>query len=120
MKLTKYILGAVMIGSLSACSIDEVYKTELDQDAVYSTPAGYNGLVNACYENIYYLYGKLDGNAMMEQGDIWQNGSNTGGTWGECVNNRGWSTEAGVNRVVWNALYSIVAYCNTAIYYKDH
>ena len=119
MKFLKYIGAALVIGSMTACSIDEVYKTELDQEAVFTTESGFKGLINACYENLYFLYGKLDGNAMCEQGDIWQNGSTTGGTWGECVNNYGWSTETGVNSVLWNTLYSGVAYANTAIYYKN-
>lgn len=119
MKFLKYIGAALVIGSMTACNIDEVYKTQLDQEVVYDTPAGYKGLINACYENLYYLYGKEDGIPMMEMGDLWQNGSSTGGAWGECVNNYAWNTETGVNRVVWNALYSTIAYCNTAIFYKD-
>lgn len=119
MNILKHTCCCAVLLSLAACSIDEVYKTQLDQDAVYNTPAGFNGLVNACYENLYYLYGKEDGIPMMEMGDLWQNGSNTGGAWGECVNNYNWTTETGVNRVVWNALYATIAYCNTAIYYKD-
>ena len=119
MKLSRYLSAACIACSLAACSIDEVYKTQLDQDVVYNTQEGYNGLVNACYENLYYLYGKEDGIAMLEMGDLWQNGSSTGGAWKECVNNIDWSTEVGVNRVMWNALYATIAYCNTAIFYKD-
>lgn len=119
MKLFKYIGAALIVGAMTACSIDEVYKTQLDQDVVYNTQEGYNGLVNACYENLYYLYGKEDGIPTMEMGDLWQNGSSTGGNWKEYVNNYDWNTEVGVNKVIWNALYATIAYCNTAIYYKD-
>lgn len=120
MKLLKYIGAVLIAGAMTACSIEEVYKTQLDQDAVYNTIEGYNGLVNACYENLYYMYGKEDGIPMMEMGDLWQNGSSTGGNWKECVNNYDWNTETNVNKTIWNALYATVAYCNTAIYYKDH
>lgn len=119
MKTLKYTAAAIIATAMTACSLDEVYKTQLDQDVVYNTVEGYKGLVNACYENLYYLYGKEDGIAMLEMGDLWQNGSSTGGAWKECVNNIDWSTETGVNRVIWNAMYATVAYCNTAIYYKD-
>ena len=119
MKFLRYIGVALAIGTMTACSIDEVYKTQLDQEVVYNTSEGYKGLINACYENIYYLYGKEDGIPMMEMGDLWTNGSSTSGAWKECVNNYEWNTETGVNKVVWNALYSTIAYCNTAIYYKD-
>lgn len=117
MKLSKYICAALAITSLTACSLDEEYKSQLAQDAVYTTASGYDGLINACYENLYYLYGKEDGIAMMENcSDLWMS---SGGGWAECVNNNGWTTEVGPNKVVWKALYAIVAYCNTAIYYQD-
>ncbi|MBR5069967.1 MAG: RagB/SusD family nutrient uptake outer membrane protein [Bacteroidales bacterium] len=120
MKKITYIAIAALLASLSACDIDEVYKTQLDQDVVYTTTAGYDGLINACYENLYYMYGKEDGIPMMEMGtDLWQNGSATSAAWKECVNNYEWNTETGVNRVVWNALYATIAYCNTAIFYQN-
>ena len=119
MKFLKYICVAAVIASMTACSLDETYKSELDQDVVYTTASGYNGLINACYLNLYYLYGKEDGIPMMEMGDLWQNGSATSSAWKECVNNYEWNTECGVNKVVWNALYATIAYCNTAIYYQD-
>ena len=119
MKKITYIAIASLLATLSACDIDEEYKTQLDQDVVYTTAAGYDGLINACYENMYYMYGKEDGIPMMEMGDLWQNGSATSAAWKECVNNMEWNTETGVNRVIWNALYATIAYCNTAIYYQN-
>ena len=106
--------------SLTSCSIDETNYSSLDQEIVYPTEAGYNGLVEACYENIYYLYGKMDGIDLMEQGtDLWMNGGRNG-SHGELTNyNENLNTSTGVVRVVWNALYGTVAYCNTAIYYQD-
>ena len=49
MKFLRYIGVALAIGTMTACSIDEVYKTQLDQEVVYNTPEGYKGLINACY-----------------------------------------------------------------------
>ena len=118
-KLKYFAIATMMLLSMSACDIEEEFKTELEQGVVYNTKAGYDGLINACYENLYYLYGKEDGIPMMEMGDLWQNGSATGSAWKECVNNYDWNTECNVNKVVWQALYSIIAYCNTAIYYQD-
>ncbi len=119
MKKITYIAFAALLASMSACDIDEEYKSQLDQNVVYTTVAGFDGLINACYENMYYMYGKEDGIPMMEMGDLWQNGSATSGNWKECVNNLEWNTETGVNRVIWNALYATIAYCNTAIYYQN-
>ena len=70
MKKITYIAIASLLATLSACDIDEEYKTQLDQDVVYTTAAGYDGLINACYENMYYMYGKEDGIPMMEMGDL--------------------------------------------------
>ena len=106
--------------ALSSCSIDETNYSSLDQEIVYPTQAGFDGLVEACYENIYYLYGKMDGIDLMEMGtDLWMNESRSG-SHGELTNyNENLNTSTGVVRVVWNALYGTVAYCNTAIYYQN-
>lgn len=113
-------LIAMSAAGLTACSIDETNYSSLDQEIVYPTEAGFNGLVEACYENIYYLYGKLDGIDLMEMGtDLWMNGGRNDNH-GELTNyNENLNTSTGVVRVVWNALYGTVAYCNTAIYFQD-
>lgn len=109
-----------LLTSLASCSIDETNYSSLDQEIVYPTQAGYDGLVEACYENVYYLYGKMDGIDLMEMGtDLWMNESRSG-SHGELTNyNENLNTSTGVVRVVWNALYGTVAYCNTAIYYAN-
>ena len=114
-----FIVGCGIVAATS-CSIDETNYSSLDQEIVYPTEAGFNGLVEACYENIYYLYGKMDGIDLMEMGtDLWMNGGRNG-SHGELTNyNENLNTSTGVVRVVWNALYGTVAYCNTAIYYQD-
>ncbi|MBQ9357624.1 MAG: RagB/SusD family nutrient uptake outer membrane protein [Prevotella sp.] len=107
--------------ALTSCSLDETNYSTLDQEIVYQSDAGFNGLVEACYENIYYLYGKMDGIDLMEMGtDLWMNGGRNG-SHGELTNyNENLNTSTGVVRVVWNALYGIVSYCNTAIYYQNN
>jgi hypothetical protein len=106
--------------ALSSCSIDETNYSSLDQETVYPTDAGFNGLIEACYENVYYLYGKMDGIDLMEMGtDLWMNDGRNG-SHGELTNyNENLNTSTGVVRVVWNALYGTVAYCNTAIFYQN-
>ena len=113
-------MAVALTATLAACSLDETNYSTLDQEIVYPTEAGYNGLVEACYENLYYLYGKMDGIDLMEMGtDLWMNGGRNG-SHGELTNyNENLNTSTGVVRVVWNALYGAVAYCNTAIYYQD-
>ena len=117
--ISSFIIGCGIVAATS-CSIDETNYSSLDQEIVYPTEAGFNGLVEACYENIYYLYGKMDGIDLMEMGtDLWMNGGRND-SHGELTNyNENLNTSTGVVRVVWNALYGTVAYCNTAIYYQD-
>ena len=121
MKKTKYIIALTAAVGLTACSLDETNYSSLDTEIAYSTKSGYQSLVNACYENIYYMYGKSDGIAPMEMGtDLWKNGSR-GGSNGDLTNyNESLTPSTGVIRTLWNALYCIVGYCNTAIYYQNH
>lgn len=121
MKKIFFILASSVL-LLGSCSLDETSYTQLDQEVVYTSEQGYEGLINACYENLYYLYGKIDGIGPMEMGtDLWTIGSVSGNYSGmtnyyvgdlNCVN--------GVNQVVWNALYACVGYCNSAIYYSKN
>ncbi len=119
-KIIAFVGRAAILPLLVACSLDETNYSSLDQEIVYPSEAGFNGLVEACYENIYYLYGKMDGIDLMEMGtDLWMNGGRND-SHGELTNyNENLNTSTGVVRVVWNALYGTVAYCNTAIYYQN-
>ncbi|MGN1376131.1 MAG: RagB/SusD family nutrient uptake outer membrane protein, partial [Prevotella sp.] len=92
----------------------------LDTDKVYTTKAGMNAIVNSCYENVYYMYGKVDGIDLMEMGtDLWKNGGRNSGH-GDLTNyNENLTPSSGVIKTVWNSLYAIVGYCNTAIAYQD-
>lgn len=121
MKRIKYILFAFAAVAMVGCSLDEHNYSTVDTDVAYTSSDGYNGIVNSTYENLYYLYGKVDGVGPMEMGtDLWKIGS-LNGSYGNVTNyNADLTTETSVIQVVWNALYCIVGYANTAIYYQDH
>lgn len=106
--------------SAASCSLDETNYSNIDTEIAYTSEDGYKGLINACYENVYYLYGKSDGIGPMEMGtDLWKIGSRDGG-YGDITNyNSNLTPSTGVLRTCWNSLYCIVGYCNTALYYKD-
>ncbi len=106
--------------ALTACSLDETNYSTVDTDVAYNDLDGYQGIIDACYENVYYMYGKVDGIGPMEMGtDLWKIGS-LNGSYGDITNyNTNLTTETGVLQTIWNALYAIVGYCNTAIYYQD-
>lgn len=121
MKKLKYIVMGLAATAVASCSLDETNYSTIDTEVAYNSLTGYQGLINACYENIYYLYGKTDGIGPMEMGtDLWKIGSRDGGN-GELTNYNGnLTTQTGVLRTCWNALYATIGYCNTAIYYQYH
>lgn len=112
------VIAAVGIVS---CSLDETNYSTIDTEMAYTSNDGYAGLINSCYENLYYMYGKSDGIGPMEMGtDLWKIGSLNGSN-GDVTNyNSNLTPSTGVIRTVWNALYCIVGYCNTALYYQNH
>ncbi len=121
MKKLKYIFMAMAAtGCMISCSLDETNYSTVDTEVAYTSESGYKGLINACYENLYYLYGKSDGIGPMEMGtDLWKINSRDGGN-GDITNYNGNLTPStGVLRTCWNALYATVGYCNTALYYQD-
>lgn len=121
MKKLKYIIFSVASVAIVSCSLDETNYSTVDTEVAYTTESGYNGLINACYENLYYLYGKTDGIGPMEMGtDLWKIGSRDGGNGELTNNNNNLTTQTGVLRTCWNALYAMIGYCNTALYYQYH
>ena len=119
--MKKIIYASVVIAlSLGSCSLDETNYAALDTDKVYTTKAGMNAIVNSCYENVYYMYGKVDGIDLMEMGtDLWKNGGRNSGH-GDLTNyNENLTPSSGVVKTIWNSLYAIVGYCNTAIAYQE-
>ncbi len=122
MRKFKYILcTALSVICMYSCSLDETNYSTIDTDVAYSSTDGYQGLINACYENIYYMYGKLDGIGPMEMGtDLWKIDSRDGSN-GDITNyNNNLTTSTGVLNTIWNALYCTVGYCNTALYFQKN
>lgn len=121
MKNLKYILPAFVVLTFGACSLDEHNYSTVDTDIAYSSLDGYQGIINSVYENVYYLYGKLDGIGPMEMGtDLWKIGSLNGSNGNITNYNADLTTETSVLQTIWNALYAVVGYANTAIYYQNH
>lgn len=72
-----YIFTFTLFG-LFACNkqLEEYNPSGLTPDAVYSTPAGFETLVNAAYAYTRFWYGKEEGYNLTEMGtDIWMLGS---------------------------------------------
>nr|WP_294895301.1 RagB/SusD family nutrient uptake outer membrane protein [uncultured Pedobacter sp.] len=117
----KYIvvLAIATATSMNACQLNEYNPSTVSLDIAYKNKEGFDGLINACYTDLYYFHGKIDFIGPSEMGtDLWVNyGTSESGltTYDNTL-----STLTGSTKVVWNGLYSIVNFCNTAIYYgKD-
>jgi hypothetical protein len=100
-----------------SCELDEFNPNTADLEIAYNYPDGFEGLLNYCYDGLYYFYGKIDGIGAMEMGtDLWYSESKEKGftQYGSDM-----TTEMGTLKVFWQGFYSTVNYCNMAIYYID-
>jgi hypothetical protein len=102
--------------SLTSCDLDEYNPSGSTTDVIWTTPDGFETLVNACYENQYIWYGKMDGVLMSEVGtDIWfpkeKDGYGKELTKYENFN----PTTGNPNKATWPLLYESLNLCNTGI-----
>ncbi|QDA58588.1 RagB/SusD family nutrient uptake outer membrane protein [Hymenobacter jejuensis] len=114
----KLVLTASLLTVLStACDkqLDEYNPSGLTAENVYTTPAGFETLVNAAYSYTRWWYGKEDGYALSELGtDLWLRGA--GDVYPELTdytsnlqsNQKDVDTE-------WGRLYAAVNVCNAGI-----
>ena len=108
----KVIAVAVLFFS---CSLEEYNPSTVSLEVAYKTPEGYEGLLNSCYTNLYFFYGKIDFIGPNEAGtDCWINTGNN--DIALCLYNSTLNTSTGNVRVIWNGLYSMINFCNTAIH----
>lgn len=116
MKLSKYILGLGLLGTLNSCNLDEFNPGGTTSEVVFSTEAGMNALVNSAY--VYFgsqFYGREDILMLTEGGtDLWINIANSG--YGrQMTKYDGLNPTVGQIRNTWNRLYEIVNYCNAGL-----
>jgi len=117
LKVKIAVSSAFMMLLVASCSLEEFNPSTADLDIAYRDPAGFESLINYCYDGLYYFYGKIDGIGAMELGtDIWISESKEKGfaLYGSDMN-----TELGTLKVFWQGFYSTINYCNMAIYYAN-
>lgn len=116
MRLLIFIL--IIASIFSSCQkLDEFNPAALPVEEVYSEKAGLEGAINGCYTDLYFFHGKQDILGPTEGGtDSWVNVGNS--EIGLILYNNTLNTTTGTVRVLWNGLYSLVNYCNTAITYS--
>ncbi|MBW4891876.1 RagB/SusD family nutrient uptake outer membrane protein [Mucilaginibacter sp. HMF5004] len=121
-KLYKRVLIAfAVICSLNLFSckkvLDEYNPSGVTLDLAYNNKTGYEGLINACYTDMYFFYGKVDWIGPSEMGtDLWQGFSSTDN--GLTIYDNTLNTGYGTIKTCWGGWYSCINLCNTAISYS--
>ena len=111
------VLMFFMAGLIQSCSLDEKNLTTVSLDKSYSERPGFEGLINSCYENLYFLHGKVDYIAPTEAGtDSWENVSNSAIGYTQYASQL--NPDDGNIKVIWGTAYTTINLCNTAIYYS--
>lgn len=115
----KYIVAIAFATTtfLSSCKLDEYNPSTVSLEIAYSEKDGFEGLINSTYNDLYFFHGKIDFIGPTEMGtDLWVNYGSTES--GLAIYDNTLTTNSGTAKVVWNGLYTIVNFCNTAIYYS--
>ena len=111
--------GLIIIAGLTttvSCkkALDEKNPSGITGESVFTTPAGFETLVNAAYSYQRWWYGKEEGYGMSEMGtDIWTSGAGDVATdLSQYLNLQG--TNAALT-TEWQQLYAVINLCNTGI-----
>lgn len=112
-----FIISLMLVACLqTACNkqLEEYNPSGLTTDQVFSTPDGFETLVNAAYSYNRWWYGKEEGYSMAEMGtDLWTSG--TGDKYPDMTQYLNLQASNSVMSVLWKQLYSAINLCNTGI-----
>ncbi|HEY9262084.1 RagB/SusD family nutrient uptake outer membrane protein [Chitinophaga sp.] len=111
-----FIILAIAAASLAGCAkqLEEYNPGGTTSDAVYSTPEGFETLVNAAYTYNRWWYGKEEGYSIAEMGtDIWTSG--TGDKYPDITNYNNLQASNTVMSGLWKQLYAAINLCNAGI-----
>jgi starch-binding outer membrane protein, SusD/RagB family len=109
-------LLALIVMLLSACDLTEVNPSGITADNIWSTPAGFQTLVNAAYSDQRQMYGKVDGIFNYESGtDLWFNKAKDGYA-KELSKYENFTPATGnPNKKAWSVPYYAINLCNAGI-----
>ncbi len=121
--MKKIILFLIAILTLSSCAdfLEETNRNSITADVLYSTPEGYESLVNACYSYSRAWFGKSDGYAFTEMGTDCYTGG--GADCGRAPFMAFYTQDLQGSQTLigymWNILYNGLNACNAAITRAD-
>jgi len=108
------VLAGLAISSSCKKALEEKNPSGITAESVYSTPAGFETLVNAAYSYQRWWYGKEEGYSLSEMGtDIWASGA--GDVTKDLTN---YINLQGTNTAItteWQQLYSAINVCNAGV-----
>ncbi|QKJ30707.1 RagB/SusD family nutrient uptake outer membrane protein [Mucilaginibacter mali] len=97
-------------------TLEEYNPGTVTLDLAFNNKTGYEGLINSCYNDMYFFYGKVDWIGPSEMGtDLWQNTGS--GDAGLCTYDATLTPAYGTLKTCWGGWYSCINLCNTAIMY---
>jgi hypothetical protein len=110
------ILVGMSVGMVSCQNeLDEYNPSGITAEGVYTTPAGFESLVNAAYSYTRWWYGKEDGYNLSEMGtDLWVNGVD-GGANVALVHYENLQSNQGSVETLWARMYEAVNLCNAGL-----
>jgi len=111
-----FIITLLGAGLLAACNkqLEEYNPSGLTVDQVFSTPDGFETLVNAAYSYNRWWYGKEEGYSISEMGtDLWTSG--TGDKYPDLTQYINLQASNSVMGGLWRQMYSAINLCNTGI-----
>ncbi|WP_234568036.1 RagB/SusD family nutrient uptake outer membrane protein [Rhodohalobacter sp. 614A] len=111
------IISAALLSALvmiTSCDINEYNPSGITAETVYTTPEGYETLVNAAYSYSRWWYGKEEGWAAAEMGtDLFTSGA--GDENPDFTRYENLQPSADVVEVFWEQFYSAINLCNSGI-----
>ncbi len=120
MKNSKYIfrycIKIMLAASMFSCEIEEYNPSGVTADAIWSTPEGFQTLVNISYSDQRTWYGKTDGLFMSEAGtDLWFNKEKDG--WAKEISKyEDFTPSTGnPNKALWREMHKALNLCNAGI-----
>ncbi|TGE22442.1 RagB/SusD family nutrient uptake outer membrane protein [Hymenobacter aquaticus] len=115
-KIYSLLVASALVGLTSSCEkqLEEYNPSGLTPDAVYTTPAGFDNLVNAAYSYTRWWYGKEDGYSMSEMGtDLWLRGA--GDVNPDLTDYTTLQSSSRAVESLWSKLYIGINVCNAGI-----
>lgn len=116
LKIYILVLAGLSAGMVSCQNeLDEYNPSGITAEGVYTTPAGFESLVNAAYSYTRWWYGKEDGYNLSEMGtDLWINGVD-GGANVALVHYENLQSNQGSVESLWAKLYEAINLCNAGL-----